>query len=179
MNKVRVVLLLGFATAAVSCAPPRQAPPTPAPMPERPAPPPVQTPPPPPPRADWRDIPLTPGRWSYQNEAQVSFAMFGRDGSEPSFIVRCDRSTRQVRFLRQGSAAGAMTIRTSSSAQSFPLSVQAQATPYVSTIVPAGDRFLDAMAFSRGRFTVEVPGLAMLVVPAWPEPSRVVEDCRG
>jgi hypothetical protein len=35
------------------------------------------------------------------------------------------------------------------------------------------------MVFSRGRFTVEVPGAPMLVIPAWPEPARVIEDCRG
>jgi hypothetical protein len=35
------------------------------------------------------------------------------------------------------------------------------------------------MAFSRGRFMVEAQGMATLVLPAWPEPARVVEDCRG
>jgi hypothetical protein len=35
------------------------------------------------------------------------------------------------------------------------------------------------MAFSRGRFLVTVEGGASLVVPAWPELARVIEDCRG
>jgi hypothetical protein len=70
-----------------------------------------------------------------------------------------------------------MTVRTSSTARNLPLSVQGQAAG-VFTSLSANDRFLDDMVFSRGRFTVEVPGTPMLVIPAWPEPARVVEDCR-
>ena len=44
--------------------------------------------------------------------------------------------------------------------------------------VPARDPLLDAMAFSRGRFAVEVSGGPTLVVPAYPEVTRVIEDCR-
>jgi hypothetical protein len=43
----------------------------------------------------------------------------------------------------------------------------------------ARDPLLDQIAFSRGRFTIEAPGAAMLVIPAWPEAARVIEDCRG
>lgn len=179
MRRVRVALLLGTVASAVACMPRREPPPAPEPRATIPAPPPpVQAPPPP--RADWRDIPLSAGSWSYRNEGQISFAMFGPAGGEPSLIVRCDGGARQVRLSRQGSAAaGAMTVRTSYSARTFPPAVQAQASPYVSATMPASDRFLDQIAFSRGRFTVEVPGLPMLVVPAWAEPARVVEDCRG
>jgi hypothetical protein len=72
-----------------------------------------------------------------------------------------------------------MTVRTSYGARNFPLSVQAEPMAYVYTSLPASDRILDQIAFSRGRFTVEVPGQPMLVLPAWPEPARVVEDCRA
>lgn len=179
MKKMRAALMFGTVAALAACMPRRE--PPPAPEPQRPAaPPPVQAPPPPPPRADWRDIPLSPGGWSYRNEGQVSFAMFGPASGEPSLIVRCDRAARQVRLSRQGSAAGgALTVRTSYSARTFPLAVQAQTSPYISIAVPASDRLLDQIAFSRGRFTVEAPGLPMLVIPAWPEPARVVEDCRS
>ena len=37
---------------------------------------------------------------------------------------------------------------------------------------------LDAMAFSRGRFAIDVNGLPSLYLPAWPEVGRVIEDCR-
>ena len=180
MRHLRSLLLLGSLAAAVACVPRREPPPQPEP--QRPVtPPPVRMPtPPPPPRADSRDIPLTPGSWFYRNEGQVSFAMFGPANSEALFIVRCDRSARQVRLSRAGSGGGgAMTVRTSSSARSFPVAVQAEPLPYVSANLAANDRFLDEMAFSRGRFTVEVPGLSMLVLPAWAEPARVTEDCRG
>ncbi len=143
-------------------------------------PPPVRTPPPPPPPADWRDIPLTPGNWVYRAEGQGSVALFGPATGEAAFAVRCDRSSRQIILSRHGSTSGnMMTIRTSYTARNFPLSVQAGPPPQATTPLFANDRFLDGMAFSRGRFTVEVPGTPMLVIPAWPEPARVVEDCRG
>ena len=40
------------------------------------------------------------------------------------------------------------------------------------------DPLLDAMAFSRGHFAVEVAGVAAVYAPSWPEVSRVIEDCR-
>jgi hypothetical protein len=43
----------------------------------------------------------------------------------------------------------------------------------------ANDAVLDQIAYSRGRFAVEVQGLAPLIVPAWGEVGRVVEDCRA
>lgn len=127
---------------------------------------------PPPPRVDWRDMPLTPGSWLYTGGDQASQAAF----SQAAFIVRCDRMRRQVSLGRQGAAAGAMTVRSSSDARNLPTTVQAQ---YASAMLPASDRLLDSLAFSRGRFTVEAPGTAMLVIPSWPELARVVEDCRG
>jgi len=33
------------------------------------------------------------------------------------------------------------------------------------------------MALSKGRFAVETQGLETLYVPAWPEMTRVIEDC--
>jgi hypothetical protein len=45
-------------------------------------------------------------------------------------------------------------------------------------VLTARDPLLDAMAFSRGRFALEAAGLETLYLPAWPELSRVIEDCR-
>jgi hypothetical protein len=39
------------------------------------------------------------------------------------------------------------------------------------------DPLLDQMAYSRGRFMLAAGGQE-LIVPAWPEVARVVEDCR-
>jgi len=48
----------------------------------------------------------------------------------------------------------------------------------VAAVLPARDPLLDAMAFSKGRFAVEVAGLPTLYLPSWIEVSRVIEDCR-
>lgn len=140
--------------------------PAPAPVPER-APPVRQAPPvvvaPPPVEANgeaWRNLPLTPGDWSYDpGNGEARYA---------DFSLRCDSARRQVVLSRAG-ASGPLRLRTTYGERMLP----AQAS------LPAADPLLDEMAFSRGRFTVETQGMAMLVLPAWPEPARVVEDCRG
>ena len=45
--------------------------------------------------------------------------------------------------------------------------------------LPPADPLLDQIAFSRGRFLVQAEGGPSLILPAWPEPARVIEDCRG
>lgn len=175
MKSMRILLALG-AVAAAGCvprsAPPPPPPPEPAPAPSPPA--------PPPPPADWRDVPLTPGGWVYSRQDGGSQALFGPAAGEAHFIVRCDLSQRRVILSRAGRTDGnAMTIRTSFGARSLPVTAAAEPLPYVSAALPAQDRLLDSMAFSRGRFTVEMPGTPMLVIPAWPEPARVIDECRG
>lgn len=178
MRRMRIVLVLGGVAALGACMPRRDAPPPP-PQQRPQAQPRPQPPAPPPPPADWRDVALTSGGWTYANQGGASQASFGPAG-QASFIVRCDRARRQISFWREGTTTGnMMTVRTSYGARNFPLSVQNQPTASVSAGLSASDRFLDTIAFSRGRFTVEVPGRPMLVIPAWPEPARVVEDCRA
>ena len=179
MKLVRVLVMLGSVAALAACVQKREATPAPQQPQSTPRPTPAPPPPPPPP-ADWRDLALTRGSWSYSSQGGTSQALFGAASGEASFILRCDRAQRQVSLWREGSATGnMMTVRTSYGARNFPISVQAEPLAYAYTNVPASDRFLDTMAFSRGRFTVEVPGQPMLVIPAWPEPARVVEDCRA
>ena len=180
MRRLRAPLLRVCVAVATGCVPRREPPPPPPRQVEPPAPPSVRATPPPPPQANWQDLPLAPGRWFYRSEGQNSLASFGPSENSASFTVRCDRSLRQVTLSREGITTGNMlTVRTSYSARSLPLSIQTAPLNSVFTNLPASDRFLDGMAFSRGRFTVEVPGMPMLVIPAWPEPARVVEDCRG
>lgn len=152
----------------------------PAEEPGRPAPPQVQPPlPVPPATADWRDLPLTPGDWSYAPEANGSSARFGPRATEALFVVRCDRAARRITLSLEGATPGPMTIRTSTQARTLPLTVEPQPVAYSHAVLAASDLLLDAMAFSRGRFTVETPDGRTLAIPAWPEPARVVEDCRG
>jgi hypothetical protein len=45
--------------------------------------------------------------------------------------------------------------------------------------LPASDTLFDQIAFSRGRFLVRASGGGDLVLPSWPEPARLIEECRG
>jgi hypothetical protein len=173
MRCLRILSLAGL-VAVAGCVPRAEPPPPPQPQPG-PAPQPVAPPPAP---VDWSLLPLTPGGWVYSNQGAGSQALFGAAGSALHFVVRCDRASRQVVLSRAGEG-NALTIRTSFGARAFPATAQRAPLPMVSASLPADDRFLDSMAFSRGRFTVEMPGAPMLVIPAWPEPARVIEDCRG
>jgi hypothetical protein len=108
----------------------------------------------------WRDQPLTPGDWSYDpGSGEARYA---------GFSLRCDAARRQVALSRAG-VTGPLLLRTTYGERTLP----------AGTALPAADPLLDEMAFSRGRFTVEAPGMPALILPAWPEPARVVEDCRG
>jgi len=166
---VGALALLAACVAQPSAPPPPPTSPAPVPAPTAPA-----------PRAiDWRDLPLSGGAWGYRSDTSAAEALFGPAG-HASFTLRCDRARREIMLVRDGLTSGnTMTIRTSSGTRNFPLSVRTEPTPIAYSTVDASDRFLDSIAFSRGRFTVDVPGTAMLVIPAWPEPARVIEDCRG
>ena len=172
MRAMRHVLPLLVAGLLTGCAAERPAPPPrPMPTPSAPRPKPVA------PRLDWQDLPLTPGGWSLSADGSGSRATFGSGAY--SFVVQCDKSSRTVNLLRPGVASGnTMVVRTSYSQRALALSIarDGTATPYAS--LAASEPLLDMIALSRGRFTIEVPGLPMLVIPAWPEPARVIEDCR-
>lgn len=163
-------LLLVASCSTVPDAPPPAPRPQPAP---RPAPPVVSE--------DWRDVPLTPGRWAYVADASGSSAMFGRPGGEADFIVRCDRSSRTISFSRAGAlAAGANAIglTTSAGSLSYAAAPVAGAAPRFAASTRGDDPFLDKIAFSRGRFLVTAGGTSRLVLPSWAEVARTIEDCR-
>lgn len=164
------------------CVSPPASPPPPAPQPV-PTPPPAPAPPPPPVlRGDWQDWPATPGYWAYRQDERGGIALFGAANAGAQLMIRCDRAAQRIFLSRAGSApAGSapMTIRTSAQTSSHIVRNSGGQPPYVALELAPRDPLLDRMAFSRGRFVVEVAGLPMLVVPAWPEFSRVVEDCRG
>jgi hypothetical protein len=123
-------------------------------------------------------LPLTPGAWIYRSGGAGSEAVFGPPASEAAFIVRCDTARRQVVLSREGGGTQ-LSVRTSSFERTLSATSRTEPLAYLSATLPASDPLLDAMVFSRGRFTVSGPGLPMLVLPAWPEPARVIEDCRS
>lgn len=137
-----------------------------------PKPSPTTTPAPPPrPAADWRNARATPGDWVWSRTGGRSLARFG-DGL---FGLRCELDN--VVLTRRGSGEGQVPMSVSTSTMTRTLSGSASAGEITVTL-SARDALLDAMAFSRGHFAVDVAGLATLYVPSWPEVSRVIEDCR-
>ncbi|HZF42499.1 MAG TPA: hypothetical protein VEZ48_03745 [Sphingomonadaceae bacterium] len=174
-KRIPLLLLLGMIAA---CSGERAPPPQPAAQPQprpvatpAPAPAPAPTPPP----VGWSEQPLTPGTWTYASADTGSAASFGAAGATV-FTLRCDLASRNVSLQRFGPVGGGqMSVRTSFGARSLPITPDA---PFAAATMTARDPFLDNMIFSRGRFSVEVPGSGMLVLPAWAEAARVVEDCR-
>lgn len=182
MKPIYTRLAAGLAlTFAIAACVPRTAPPPPPPA-EPPAP--VALPPaagPTPTYDNWMDAPATPGDWTYRPVQGGGAALFGEPRSEARFTLRCDRSQRQVHLERAGEAGGQVpvVIRTETTDRTLTGQPAAGQLPLIRASLAANDRLLDAIAFSKGRFAVETPGLPTLYLPAWPEVSRVIEDCRS
>lgn len=156
------------ATLLASCSEQRVVPiprpsPTPAPLP----------PPPPRPIVDWQHAPVTPGDWVWSNAGGRSQASFA--GGLMQLV--CDRGNNTVVVLRRGNADGAVPMTIATSAMTRTVSASGSAGG-IALSLAARDPLLDAMAFSRGHFALEVAGLGAIYVPSWPEVSRVIEDCR-
>jgi hypothetical protein len=162
--------VLALAACVPSVPQPSPAPP-PAPTPA-PAPPPAAPPPPPP--ANWMDAPQTPGDWRYQTQPGGGIATFLAPGGATVFEMTCDGG-RQVTLAQPGRGGNQMIVRSEALERTLPATAAGGAA--LATLAPS-DRLLDAMAFSKGRFAIEVPGTAPLYLPAWPEVTRVIEDCR-
>ena len=128
----------------------------------------------------WVDVPQTPGDWYYQPTPTGGAARFGLPQSEARFSMVCDRTTRTIALIRSGSSPVAvqMRIRTELGDRVLGAVPSGGPLPTLTASLTAHDPFLEAIAFSKGRFAVEVQGIDTLYLPAWPEVSRVIEDCR-
>lgn len=135
--------------------------------------------------ADWRDLPISAGTWSYRSEPGGSIALFGPAGGAAQFTIRCDRNARVVYLVRTGAPATTgqappeLAVRTSSIAAIYPAAPATAAPAAIVAAVNPRSPGLDAMGFSRGRFVIQMIGLPTLVAPASAEVLRVVEDCRS
>lgn len=119
------------------------------------------------------------GSWSYATTADGSEATFGTASALPQLTIHCTKATRRIAISRPASAAVPfLNVWTSSQRRRLAASFNPAAGRLTADLA-AYDSLLDAIAFSRGRFGVAVSGASALVAPAWAEPSRVVEDCRG
>jgi hypothetical protein len=178
MTKRLLALPLAALAALGACVPPPRPAPEPAPA---PAPAPVPTPAPPAVYSNWMDAPQTPGDWFYINQPPASIAAFGPTAGQPMFAMRCDPARHVVSVGRTSASqvARPMTIRTETATRTFAAQpAQGSVEHLVATGLAATDPFLDAIAFSKGRFAVEVLGEPTLYLPSWPEITRVIEDCR-
>lgn len=180
MKANRIVLLapalLPAALALAACqAVPPPAPPPPAP-PAPPAPRPVAVAPPAP--ADWRDAPQTPGTWRWRMEGERSLAEYAPYAGTPVARLTCDPLAPATILWRNWPATAPLplTVTTTGAKRMMTASPDGPGGSLVS--LRPTDPLLDAMAFSRGRFMLEMPGAPTLYLPAWPELSRVIEDCR-
>jgi hypothetical protein len=119
--------------------------------------------------------------WTYAAEKGGTAARFAAPGAMPLLVLRCDAARRMVVLLRPAAsnAPVAASISTSSGAHDFTASPADNVDPRALAIeLDPRDRVLDQMAFSRGRFTLDISGFPALVLPAWAEVGRVIEDCR-
>jgi len=182
MRRVPVLasLVSSAALALGGCSTPSRVVPAPAAPAPVPAPTPSPTPPPAAaPSADWRDWALTRGTWAYRQDTRGSIALFGQAGTDAELTLRCDRGRGRVYLSRRGEGATGFNIRTTSLTRRLDAVPTGGAPAYLAVELGVRDPVLDAIGFSRGRFVIEAQGLPVLVVPAWAETLRVVEDCRG
>ena len=117
-----------------------------------------------------------PGNWSYRQDDRGSIALYGTPGTDALLTMRCEASAKRVTVAMVGDVPATLTLRGTTASKSFAAR-QTTNLAWVAVEIAATDPILDAIAFSRGRFTVTTPSRA-LVLPSWPEVARVVEDCR-
>jgi hypothetical protein len=118
------------------------------------------------------------GNWSYAAANDGSEASFSNAAGAVQLWVRCTRATRRVSIAKSASgAAPFLDVWTSSLTRTAPASFN-PATGRLTVDVAAYDPLLDALATSRGRIGFSVGNQPPLIVPAWAEAARVVEDCR-
>lgn len=130
---------------------------------------------------DWRDWPVTAGTWVYRQDARGSVALFGVPGADADVTLRCDRQARAIYLSRRGSAPdrAPLTIRTSTLTRQVATQPTGVTPTYMAASFNPNDVLLDAIIFSRGRFTIEQATQPTLVIPVWAEVARITEDCRS
>jgi hypothetical protein len=111
----------------------------------------------------------------------MSIAQFGVAGQAAQLALRCDFSARTIVVSRAGSLGtpgAGMLFATSFGPFALAAGSGGGQPPAIVAQLSARDPRLDQIAFSRGRFLVDVAGQPRLVLPSWPEVARVIEDCR-
>ena len=133
-------------------------------------------------QADFSTARVALGVWGYQAVPGGSMARFVDTTGTARLVLQCTKATRRVTISHTSAApAPGLHVWTSSAARTLPARFEANAMR-VTAELPAFDALLDGIAFSRGRIAVMMTGggtgAVPLVVPAWPEAARTIEDCR-
>ncbi len=127
---------------------------------------------------DYGTARITPGTWTYQAVPGGSAARFIDSSGTARFALECSKATRRVTISRSSAtSAPGLFIWTTDASRSVGARFDAAASR-VELELAARDLLLDAIAFSRGRIAVVMTGAEALVMPAWPEAARTIEDCR-
>ncbi|MGB7409474.1 MAG: hypothetical protein WA908_13300 [Pontixanthobacter sp.] len=182
LNIVRILAILP--AFVIACCAPAPAPaPTPQPVQQ-----PIPAPTPPvavvPQFENWLDAPQTPGDWRYVQEPGETLAVFGTGASDTQFAIVCRRASNVIGLVRPQAAQNTdqsvrpLIIRTETAERTVSAEPQSGPDPRLIAQLQPRDPLLDAMALSRGRFAVQTVGMPTLYLPAWPEVTRVIEDCR-
>ena len=173
ITRIAPLVLVAALAACASPAPDTAPPPVATPSP-RPNPAPVLAPPAP--AAEWDRVPATPGTWRHRLAGRDSIAEFVGSDGRMRFQLACT-ADKDVELAIIGSVAEArsMTVRTRTLERAVTASAMESS---IISRLSGRDPLLAAMAYSRGRFAVETAGLPALYLPAWPEVTRVVDDCQ-
>ena len=132
-----------------------------------------------PPSVDFSYSPVTPGSWTYREVVGGSEATFVDGTGTARAVLACGKVTRLVTMSRISMApAAAVSVWTSSASRDLPGRFDANARRVIAQL-GAADSLLDAIALSRGRFALSMPGSPALVLPAGAEVAHIVEDCRS
>jgi len=119
------------------------------------------------------------GSWTYAAASDGSEASFANESGAVQLSLHCTRATRRISISKPAQAAApSMNLWTTAAARDLPAAFN-PATGRLTLDLGAYDSILDSMANSRGRIGVTVGSQPPLVVPAWPEIARVIEDCRA
>ena len=131
-----------------------------------------------PPIADLTTFTPIAGQWSYGEVEGGSEAIFTNLSNSPQLWVHCTRATRHVSIARAATGpAPVMNVWTSSATRTLPSTFN-PTTGRLTIDFTNYDPLLDAIATSRGRLGFATGTGPALVVPAWAEVARVIEDCR-
>jgi len=122
--------------------------------------------------------PFLPGAWSYRAIPGGSEAAFLDTAGIRRLVVQCALASRQISLsLTSTVPAQSMFVWTSTASRTIAARYDQGGFQVIAPLA-ARDPLLDAIAFSRGRFALSVPGSLAVVLSSQPEPARAIEDCR-